>query len=74
MSGCYETYPILKIKSKTRYPFFLRATENMRALAPERTAHIIEDFGQFVQSIFFPEILNDMKTQRLESQYYMEST
>ena len=74
MSGCYETYPILKIKSKTRYPFFWRATENMRALAPERTAHILEDFGEKYGLDKLPEILNDMKTQRLESQYYMEST
>jgi len=46
----------------------------MRALAPERTAHILEDFGEKYGLDKLPEILNDMKTQRLESQYYMEST
>lgn len=45
----------------------------MRALAPERTAHIIEDLGEKYGLDKLPEILNEMKTHQLESTYYREA-
>lgn len=52
---------------------YLRKKENMRPLGPERVAHIIEDLGEKYGLAKLPEILNDIKTNQLTSEYYTET-
>lgn len=51
----------------------LRDKENMRSLAPERVAHILEDLGEKYGLDKLPEILQDIKTKKWDSEYYKET-